>query len=124
MIFALIQGRVFTSCDVLDGQTVMITNRLIKRAYLEAQVRPGIETHNLSSVLLVPRLIDIQLNGCSGGQFNDLLVAILGQKLEIMQRTHEKPGGTNHLLTLITNNDEFIKHGITVILTYLKTHRN
>ncbi len=84
----------------------------------------GIETHDLSGALLVPCLIDVQLNSCGGVQFNDSLDAISPPTLEIMQRTNEKSGCTSYLPTLITSSDEFIKHGIAVMRNYLKTHRN
>nr|CDS57192.1 N-acetylglucosamine-6-phosphate deacetylase [Serratia symbiotica] len=124
MMFALTQGRVFTGYDVLDGHAVIIANGLIERVCPEAQLPAGIETHDLSGTLLVPGLIDVQLNGCGGVQFNDSLDAISQQTLEIMQRANEKSGCTSYLPTLITSSDEFIKHGIAVMRTYLKTHRN
>ncbi|NIH11531.1 MAG: N-acetylglucosamine-6-phosphate deacetylase [Serratia symbiotica] len=123
-MFALTQGRVFTGYDVLDGHAVIIANGLIERVCPEAQLPAGIETHDLSGALLVPGLIDVQLNGCGGVQFNDSLDAISQQTLEIMQRANEKSGCTSYLPTLITSSDEFIKHGIAVMRTYLKTHRN
>lgn len=123
-MFALTQGRVFTGYDVLDGHAVIIANGLIERVCPEAQLPAGIETHDLSGALLVPGLIDVQLNGCGGVQFNDSLDAISQQALEIMQRANEKSGCTSYLPTLITSSDEFIKHGIAVMRTYLKTHRN
>ncbi|QLH64369.1 N-acetylglucosamine-6-phosphate deacetylase [Serratia symbiotica] len=123
-MFALTQGRVFTGYDVLDGHAVIIANGLIERVCPEAQLPAGIETHDLSGTLLVPGLIDVQLNGCGGVQFNDSLDAISQQTLEIMQRANEKSGCTSYLPTLITSSDEFIKHGIAVMRTYLKTHRN
>lgn len=123
-MFALTQGRVFTGYDVLDGHAVIIADGLIERVCPEAQLPAGIETHDLSGTLLVPGLIDVQLNGCGGVQFNDSLDAISQQTLEIMQRANEKSGCTSYLPTLITSSDEFIKHGIAVMRTYLKTHRN
>lgn len=123
-MFALTQGRVFTGYDVLDGHAVIITNGLIKRVCPEPQLPAGIETHDLSGSILFPGLIDVHLNGCGGVQFNDSLDAISQQTLEIMQRTNEKSGCTSYLPTLITSSDEFIKHGIATMRTYLKTHCN
>lgn len=41
-----------------------------------------------------------------------------------MHRANEKSDYTSYLPTLITSSDEFIKHGIAVMRTYLKMHRN
>lgn len=123
-MFALTQGHVFTGYDILDGHAVIIANGLIERVCPEAQLPAGIETHDLSGALLVSGLIDVQLNGCGGVQFNDSLDAISQHTLEIMQRANEKSGCTSYLPTLITSSDEFIKHSIAVMRTYLKTHRN
>lgn len=123
-MFALNQVRVFTGYDVLDGHAVIIANGLIERICLEALLPAGIETHDLSGALLATGLIDVQLNGCGGVQFNDSLDAISQQTLEIMRRANEKSGCTRYLPSLITSSNEFIKHGIEVMRTYLKTHRN
>ena len=68
-----------------------------------------------------PGLIDVQLNGCGGVQFNDSLEAISEETLEIMQRANEKSGCTSYLPTLITSSDEFMKHSVDVMRAYLKS---
>ncbi|KAH8298867.1 hypothetical protein KR044_003337, partial [Drosophila immigrans] len=79
---------------------------------------------DLGGAILAPGLIDVQLNGCGGVQFNDSLEAISEETLEIMQRANEKSGCTSYLPTLITSSDEFMKHSVDVMRAYLKKHQN
>lgn len=123
-MFALTQGRVFTGHDVLDDHAVIIADGLIERVCPVAELPAGIEARDLDGAILAPGLIDVQLNGCGGVQFNDSLEAISEQTLGIMQRANEKSGCTSYLPTLITSSDEMMKHSIDVMRAYLKKHRN
>lgn len=123
-MFALTHGRIYTGHDVLDDHAVIIADGLIERVCPAAELPAGIETRDLGGAILAPGLIDVQLNGCGGVQFNDSLEAISEETLEIMQRANEKSGCTSYLPTLITSSDEFMKHSVDVMRAYLKKHQN
>ncbi len=123
-MFALTHGRIYTGHDVLDDHAVIIADGLIERVCPVAELPAGIETRDLGGAILAPGLIDVQLNGCGGVQFNDSLEAISEETLEIMQRANEKSGCTSYLPTLITSSDEFMKHSVDVMRAYLKKHQN
>lgn len=123
-MFALTHGRIYTGHDVLDDHAVIIADGLIEKVCPAAELPAGIETRDLGGAILAPGLIDVQLNGCGGVQFNDSLEAISEETLEIMQRANEKSGCTSYLPTLITSSDEFMKHSVDVMRAYLKKHQN
>lgn len=123
-MFALTHCLIFTGHDVLDGHAVVVANGLIERVCPLADLPAGIETHDLGGAILAPGFIDVQLNGCGGVQFNDSLDAISEKTLEIMQQANEKSGCTSYLPTLITCSDEFMRHGINVMRSYLKKNQN
>jgi N-acetylglucosamine-6-phosphate deacetylase len=123
-MYALIHGRIYTGHDVLDDHAVVIADDLIERICPVAELPAGIETRDLGGAILAPGFIDVQLNGCGGVQFNDSLEAISEQTLEIMQKANEKSGCTSYLPTLITCSDDYMKHGISVMRSYLAKHRN
>ncbi|MGP1205371.1 MULTISPECIES: N-acetylglucosamine-6-phosphate deacetylase [Serratia] len=123
-MFALTHGRIYTGHDVLDDHAVIIADGLIEKVCPVAELPAGIETRDLGGAILAPGLIDVQLNGCGGVQFNDSLEAISEETLEIMQRANEKSGCTSYLPTLITSSDEFMKHSVDVMRAYLKKHQN
>ncbi|WP_114191762.1 N-acetylglucosamine-6-phosphate deacetylase [Edaphovirga cremea] len=123
-MYALIHGRIYTGHDVLDDHAVVIADDLIERICPVAELPAGIETRDLGGAILAPGFIDVQLNGCGGVQFNDSLEAISEQTLEIMQKANEKSGCTSYLPTLITCSDDYMKHGISVMRSYLAKHRH
>jgi N-acetylglucosamine-6-phosphate deacetylase len=124
MMYALINGRVYTGHDVLDNHAVVIADGKIERVCPVADLPANIETRDLHGARLAPGFIDLQLNGCGGVQFNDSLEAISVETLEIMQKANEKSGCTSYLPTLITCSDDYMKHGISVMRTYLEKYPN
>ncbi|VEB06137.1 N-acetylglucosamine-6-phosphate deacetylase [Yersinia enterocolitica subsp. enterocolitica] len=119
-MYALTHGRIYTSHEVLDNHAVVVANGLIERICPADELPAGIEVRDLGGAILAPGFIDVQLNGCGGVQFNDSLEAISEKTLEIMQRANEKSGCTSFLPTLITCSDEYMKHGIDVMRSYLQ----
>lgn len=119
-MYALTHGRIYTSHEVLDNHAVIVANGLIERICPADELPAGIEVRDLGGAILAPGFIDVQLNGCGGVQFNDSLEAISEKTLEIMQRANEKSGCTSFLPTLITCSDEYMKHGVDVMRSYLQ----
>ncbi len=119
-MYALTHGRIYTSHEVLDNHAVVVADGLIERICPVDELPAGIEICDLGGAILAPGFIDVQLNGCGGVQFNDSLEAISAETLDIMQRANEKSGCTSFLPTLITCSDEFMKHGVDVMRSYLQ----
>lgn len=123
-MYALTHGRIYTSHEVLDNHAVVVADGLIERICPVDELPAGIEIRDLGGAILAPGFIDVQLNGCGGVQFNDSLEAISEETLDIMQRANEKSGCTSFLPTLITCSDEFMKHGVNVMRSYLQKKEN
>jgi N-acetylglucosamine-6-phosphate deacetylase len=123
-MYALTHCRIYTSHEVLDNHAVIIADRLIERICPVDELPAGIEIRDLGGAILAPGFIDLQLNGCGGVQFNDSLEAISEETLDIMQHANEKSGCTSFLPTLITCSDEFMKHGINVMRSYLQKNQH
>ncbi|CRY54802.1 MULTISPECIES: N-acetylglucosamine-6-phosphate deacetylase [Yersinia] len=119
-MYALTHGRIYTSHEVLDNHAVVVADGLIERICPVDELPAGIEIRDLGGAILAPGFIDVQLNGCGGVQFNDSLEAISEETLVIMQRANEKSGCTSFLPTLITSSDEFMKHAVDVMRSYLQ----
>lgn len=123
-MYALTHGRIYTSHEVLDNHAVVVADGLIERICPVDELPAGIEIRDLGGAILAPGFIDVQLNGCGGVQFNDSLEAISEETLDIMQCANEKSGCTSFLPTLITCSDEFMKHGVNVMRSYLQKKEN
>ncbi|WP_347253085.1 N-acetylglucosamine-6-phosphate deacetylase [Leminorella grimontii] len=123
-MYALAHGRIYTGHDILDNHAVVIADGLIAQVCPLNELPTGIETVDLKGAILAPGFIDLQLNGCGGVQFNDALENISQKTLEIMQSANEKSGCTSYLPTLITCSDDYMKHAIDVMRSYLKSHEN
>lgn len=123
-MYALIHGRIYSGHDVLDNHAVVISNGIIERVCPLEELPAEMETRSLGGNILAPGFIDLQLNGCGGVQFNDSLDAISEKTLEIMQKANEKSGCTSYLPTLITCSDDYMKHSVNVMHSYLAKHPN
>ncbi|WP_038907368.1 N-acetylglucosamine-6-phosphate deacetylase [Dickeya oryzae] len=123
-MFALINGRVFTGHQILDGYAVVVADGLIKTVCPVHELPGTLPRRDLAGALLAPGFIDLQLNGCGGVQFNDALSSLCVQTLETMQKANEKSGCTSFLPTLITSSDEFMRHSIGVMRAWLAQHRH
>ncbi|CNH41242.1 N-acetylglucosamine-6-phosphate deacetylase [Yersinia pekkanenii] len=123
-MYALTHCRIYTSHEVLDNHAVIVADGLIERICPADELPAGIEIRDLGGAILAPGFIDVQLNGCGGVQFNDSLEAISEETLDIMQRANEKSGCSSFLPTLITCSDEYMKHGVNVMHSYLQKNQH
>ncbi|MEY4474411.1 MAG: N-acetylglucosamine-6-phosphate deacetylase [Pseudomonadota bacterium] len=123
-MYALTHCRIYTSHEVLDNHAVIVANGLIEYICPADELPAGVEIRDLGGAILAPGFIDVQLNGCGGVQFNDSLDAISEETLNTMQRTNEKSGCTSFLPTMITSSDEFMKHAIGVMRSYLQKNQH
>lgn len=123
-MYALTNGRIYTGHDMLTDHVVIIDKGIIQQICRQQDVPADIQQYDLHGANLTSGFIDLQLNGCGGVQFNDAKQDICEETLAVMQRTNERSGCTSYLPTLITCNDEMMKHGISVMASYLEKHQN
>ncbi|WP_027708924.1 N-acetylglucosamine-6-phosphate deacetylase [Zooshikella ganghwensis] len=118
-MYALINGRIFTSEETLEQHAVVIENALIKSLVPTSTLPNDIKKIDLQGLNVSPGFIDLQLNGCGGRLFNDDISA---ETLDIMHKTNLRHGTTHYLATLITANDAQIKHALETVKNYKQNH--
>ncbi len=123
-MYALTHCRIYTGFDILDQHAVVIDKDKIINICPQNELDNNIITYDLNGAYLTPGFIDLQLNGCGGVQFNDDLNAISEETLHTMQKTNQRFGCSSFLPTLITSSDEFMKHAVDVMRSYLKSNPN
>nr|WP_308808274.1 MULTISPECIES: N-acetylglucosamine-6-phosphate deacetylase [unclassified Providencia] len=123
-MYALTNCIIYTGHERLDNHAVVIDGEIIKDVCPVSELPSHIPLHDLQGAILSAGLIDLQVNGCGGVQFNDNKENVTLKNLDIMQKANERTGCTSYLPTLITCSDELMKHGIEVMTEYLKDHKN
>lgn len=124
-MYALTNCRIYTGDSLhattyLTGFAVVIDGEFIVDLCSEDKLPSHIEKFDLNGLNLAPGLIDLQLNGCGGVQFNDDPAAVTEETLRIMQKTNERFGCTSFLPTLITSNDSLMKQAVKTMRQYLQ----
>ena len=123
-MYALTNCRIYTGYEILDNHAVIIDGDKITKICKQEQLPADITIKDLQGANVAPGLIDIQVNGCGGVQFNETLDALSIETLEAMQATNLVYGCTSYLPTLITSTDEFMIKAVNVMREYLAKHPN
>ena len=123
-MYALTNCRIYTGYEILDNHAVIIDGDKIAKICKQEQLPADITIKDLQGANVAPGLIDIQVNGCGGVQFNETLDALSIETLEGMQATNLVYGCTSYLPTLITSTDEFMIKAVNVMREYLAKHPN
>lgn len=123
-MYALTNCRIYTGYEILDNHAVIIDGDKIAKICKQEQLPADITIKDLQGANVAPGLIDIQVNGCGGVQFNETLDALSIETLEAMQATNLVYGCTSYLPTLITSTDEFMIKAVNVMREYLAKHPN
>ncbi|MDG2528893.1 N-acetylglucosamine-6-phosphate deacetylase [Caulobacter endophyticus] len=97
---ALVNGAVLTPAGVVDGQALLIEGGVIVGLVDRADVPADATTEDLAGGLLVPGLIDTQVNGGGGVLFND---APTVETIAAIGAAHRAFGTTGFLPTLISD---------------------
>lgn len=123
-MYALINARIYTgdtlhATPYLEGVAVIIEGEKIHSLCSIDKLPQNIRSIDLQGQNLAPGLIDLQLNGCGGVQFNDDPTQITETTLDIMQQTNERFGCTSYLPTLITSNNELMALAVKTMRAYL-----
>ncbi|MDG6894388.1 N-acetylglucosamine-6-phosphate deacetylase [Volucribacter amazonae] len=121
MMYAFVNGVVYSGKAVLYGYAVVVNNKIIQAVIPEAELSNDIERIDLQGNNITAGFIDLQLNGCGGVMFND---DISVKTLEIMQQTNLRSGTTSYLPTFITAPDEGIKSAVQIMREYLAKYEN
>ena len=109
MPFALLDGRVFTGDQILEGRAVLVEDGLVSAVLREDDVPAGMPVGNLRGGLLAPGFIDLQVNGGGGVLFNDEPTV---EGIRTIGATHRRYGTTGFLPTLITDGLEVVGRAI------------
>ena len=123
-MYALTNCRIYTGYEILDNHAVIIDGDKIAKICKQELLPADITIKDLQGANVAPGLIDIQVNGCGGVQFNETLDALSIETLEAMQATNLVYGCTSYLPTLITSTDEFMIKAVNVMREYLAKHPN
>ncbi|MFC0180374.1 N-acetylglucosamine-6-phosphate deacetylase [Thorsellia kenyensis] len=128
-MFALINAKIYTGDSLhntpfLENKAILVNGNKIDAIIDKENLPKDIETFDLKGLNLAPGLIDLQLNGCGGVQFNDNFDSVSAKTLAVMQASNEKYGCTSFLPTLITSNDALIKHAVITMRDYLENSQN
>lgn len=95
------------------------TQKPIRVTFEQGSIQEVVELENCSSTnLIAPGLVDLQINGFNGIDFNEKL-----QFPEVVQVTQslQKMGVTSYFPTLITNRETYIEHALGIIVRACKT---
>ena len=123
-MYALTNCRIYTGYEILENHAVVIDGDKIAKVCKQEELPADITIEDLQGAIVAPGLIDIQVNGCGGVQFNETLDALSVETLEKMQATNLVYGCTSYLPTLITSTDEFMIKAVNVMREYLAKHPN
>lgn len=81
-MYALTKGRIYSGYSYWDKYAVLIEGKYIRDVVPENTIPAGTKCHTVSGAIIAPGLIDIQLNGCGGVQFNETLDVLSVTTLE------------------------------------------
>ncbi len=112
MATALINGRIFTGDDIVDGCHVIIDDAEIISVSTPDKTPSGVDTYDLHGALLAPGFVDTQVNGGGGYLFNDAPTVETVRKIG---QTHRQFGTTGFLPTLISDDLHIIEAAIAAV---------
>lgn len=106
-------GRIFNGVEFVNEYGLYVKNGEIQNFLTEAEVmnyrKENVTLIDASGNVIMPGMIDLQLNGCGGVLFNDEQSV---EVLRTMNKTNIKYGCTGFVATLVTSDDEKIESGI------------
>lgn len=114
-MYALTNGILHTGEQDLTEQAVLIEGDKIVDLIQVTDLAPEITKINVKENHIAPGFIDLQLNGCGGVMFNDVITAAT---LDVMHQTNLKSGTTSYLPTLITCSDADMLKALEVVQKY------
>ncbi|MEM6839869.1 MAG: N-acetylglucosamine-6-phosphate deacetylase [Cyanobacteria bacterium P01_C01_bin.120] len=118
-MFALTDCTIYTGFEILTDCALAIADGHIQAICTTADLPTNCKEINLQDAIVTPGFIDLQLNGCGGVMFNDV---ISPATLDIMHQTNLRSGTTSFLPTLITTADEDMRTAMSVVQSYRHDH--
>ncbi|MGL4393791.1 MAG: N-acetylglucosamine-6-phosphate deacetylase [Brevinema sp.] len=117
--YAFVNAKVFDGEKFIENAAVIIENDRIKSIETDLSPDAVMTKIDLQGKMLVPGFIDLQLNGCGGGDINH---DISLDTLKVMYETGLKHGVTSFAPTLITSADEKMYEAIDLINHMINPH--
>ncbi len=114
-MYALTNCTIYTSQAELTDHAILIDGQKIVGIPPVENLPVHCRSIDLAGCHVAPGFIDLQLNGCGGVMFNDVITP---ETLEIMHAANLKSGTTSYLPTLITAADADMLRAIEVVATY------
>lgn len=108
-------GRIFDGQTFIDGFAIHIQDGIIQSILTQDELDQAVydaQFIDANGCVIMPGMIDLQLNGCGGVLFNDEQSQAV---LEIMNQTNVQYGCTGFVATLITSDDEKIKRALQCV---------
>lgn len=109
-------GRIFNGEMMIDGDGVYLKDgrisKILQKDEIEKYVNENAQMIDAQGHLIMPGMIDLQLNGCGGVLFNDEQSI---RVLNTMNQTNVQYGCTGFLPTLITSNDDKIEGALACV---------
>lgn len=111
-MLALVNGRVLQGHDFADGLAVLVEGARVAALVPAADIPTTADRRDLAGAMLVPGLIDVQVNGGGDALFNDdPSVATIRR----IGAAHARFGTTGFLPTLISDDLDVIRAGIAAV---------
>ena len=118
MITALINGRVLTDRSGVERRAVLMENGLIRGIVDNSHIPAGATLEDMNGGLLLPGLIDTQVNGGDGALFGDTPTV---DTLRQIAAAHARFGTTGLMPTLISGDFGLIRAAIAAVESAIET---
>lgn len=118
-MYALTNCTIYTGHQQLQHHALVIKEDRVVDLVPELQLDSQIDQVDGRGLIVAAGFIDLQLNGCGGVMFNDVITPAT---LDTMHLTNLKSGTTSFLPTLITTDDAAMESAMVVIEDYRQTY--
>lgn len=118
-MYALTNCTIYTGHQQLQHHALVIKDDRVVDLVPELQLDSQIDQVDGRGLIVAAGFIDLQLNGCGGVMFNDVITPAT---LDTMHLTNLKSGTTSFLPTLITTDDAAMESAMVVIEDYRQTY--
>ena len=118
-MYALTNCTIYTGHQQLQHHALVIKDDRVVDLVPELQLDSQIDQVDGRGLIVAAGFIDLQLNGCGGVMFNDVITPAT---LDTMHLTNLKSGTTSFLPTLITTDDAAMESAMAVIEDYRQTY--
>lgn len=115
---ALLNADIFDGEQLHQGKALLIDNGRVAAVLAPSQLADHVDRVDLNAQLVVPGLVDVQVNGGGGVLFNTQTDV---QGLQAIANAHMAAGTTSLLPTIISDSDDVMRQGIAAVAMAMKT---